>query len=132
MIVPLKVELDVSDLQKSLDFYIGKLEFEVEYTREKNKFVAITRDGIHLMLQEIGSEMMNWKTGELEYPFGRGINLTLKLSDIDKVYKNFKTEELFKDMAEHWFDKDDETKAGLREFLVQDPDGYLFRIAKNI
>jgi hypothetical protein len=35
-------------------------------------------------------------------------------------------------MSEHWFKKDNGLASGLREFLVQDPDGYLFRISESL
>lgn len=132
MKTPLKVELEVTNLEKSLAFYQEKLGFKIEYTREENKFAAIHKDGIHFMVQEIGNEMMDWKTGKLEYPFGRGVNFTLKLDDIEMLYLNFTESELSLKMEEHWFKKDNGTESGVKEFLVQDPDGYLLRISKSL
>lgn len=130
----LKIELDVTNLEKSLEFYVDLAKFEIEYTREENKFVSLVQDDIHFMLQEVGNEIMNWKTGKLEYPFGRGVNFTLKPENIDEIYSNLINTEyaLFKDIGEHWFKMDNGKESGLREFLVQDPDGYLLRFAKSL
>ena len=46
------VELDVSDLGQSLDFYVSALGFTVAVDRPERRFVYLTRDGcVDLMLQ---------------------------------------------------------------------------------
>ena len=38
-------ELSVSDIEKSIYFYIDVLGFKIEYERPENKFVFISLDG---------------------------------------------------------------------------------------
>ena len=61
-------ELVVSNLNKSLKFYVKIIGFKVEYSREK--FVFLSFQGSQIMI----SENDTWNTGKLEKPFGRGIN----------------------------------------------------------
>jgi catechol 2,3-dioxygenase-like lactoylglutathione lyase family enzyme len=44
-------ELDVSDIQKSLAFYIGMLGFRVLYERPAEGFAYLDLDGVPLMLE---------------------------------------------------------------------------------
>ena len=69
-------ELVVSNLSKSLGFYVNILGFKVEYSREK--FVFLSFQGAQIMI----SENNTWKTGKLEKPFGRGINFQIEVKDI--------------------------------------------------
>ncbi|MBW2995281.1 VOC family protein [Candidatus Woesearchaeota archaeon] len=118
-------ELSVSDFEKSLEFYI-KLGFKVEYTREKFAFLSL--EGSQIMIEEAND---TWKTGELEHPFGRGINFQIEVKDIKKILKALKEHALFREPEDHWYKVKDK-QIGCREFLVQDPDGYLLRFSENI
>ena len=70
----------------------------------------------------------NWSTGKLEYPYGRGINISMTIKDIDSMYKRVKEDniELFLDLETHEY-RVNNTISYDKEFLVQDPDGYLLR-----
>lgn len=118
-------ELSVSSIEASKDFYVNKLGFKIEYERKEDKFIYISFEGNQIMLQEINN---NWSVGLLEYPFGRGINFEMTVSNIDKFYNNVKASNitLFKDLIINKYRKDNETIIQ-KEFLIQDPDGYLLR-----
>ena len=75
-------ELSVSDINKSKEFYLS-LGFSIIYERVDDKFCFLELDGNQLMIEEVNE---NWNVGELEYPFGRGINISMEVSDIDKLY----------------------------------------------
>ncbi len=64
-------ELSVSNIDKSKKFY-SKLGFEIKYERTNDKFCFLELEDNQIMIEEINN---NWNTGELEYPFGRGINI---------------------------------------------------------
>lgn len=118
-------ELSVSSIEASKDFYVNKLGFKIEYERKEDKFIYISFEGNQIMLQEINN---NWSVGLLEYPFGRGIIFEMTVSNIDKFYNNVKASNimLFKDLIINKYRKDNETIIQ-KEFLIQDPDGYLLR-----
>lgn len=118
-------ELSVSSIEASKDFYVNKLGFKIEYERKEDKFIYISFEGNQIMLQEINN---NWSVGLLEYPFGRGINFEMTVSNVDKFYNNVKASNitLFKDLIINKYRKDNETIIQ-KEFLIQDPDGYLLR-----
>ena len=75
-------ELSVSDIERSKEFYL-KLGFEIMYERKENKFCFICLEENQIMLEENND---NWNTGEMEYPYGRGINLSMSINNIDKNY----------------------------------------------
>ena len=123
-------ELSVRDIAKSIDFYTKVLGFKVEYQREESKFAFLSFQGSQIMIEQIND---NYKTGELEYPFGRGINLQIEVSDIDKLLARLnKYNYSLKVMPkENWYRKGN-SLLGQKEFLVMDPDGYLLRFAQNL
>ena len=118
-------ELNVSSIETSKDFYVNKLGFKIEYERKEDKFIFISLKNNQIMLEEINN---NWSVGLLEYPFGRGINFEMTVSNIDKLYNKVKASNitLFKDLMISNYRKDNKTIVQ-KEFLIQDPDGYLLR-----
>ena len=118
-------ELSVSSIETSKDFYVNKLGFKIEYERKEDKFIFISFENNQIMLQEINN---NWSVGLLEYPFGRGINFEMTVSNIDELYNKVKASNitLFKDLMISNYRKDNKTIVQ-KEFLIQDPDGYLLR-----
>jgi catechol 2,3-dioxygenase-like lactoylglutathione lyase family enzyme len=123
-------ELSVSNLKSSLHFYIDILRFKIEYKRDESKFALISFQESQLMIEEIND---NWTTGKLEHPFGRGINFQIKVENIQPILDNLKGKDypIFVEPKENWYRKDD-LLLGNKEFLVQDPDGYLLRFAENL
>ena len=124
-------ELTVTNLKNSLKFYqiVG---FKIEYERPENKFVFLSLGEIQIMLQEISNED-KWDIAPLEYPFGNGINFQLEVENVDKIYKTLK-ENNYKiafEMEENWYRQDNKL-LGNKEFLVQDPDGYLIRFSEDL
>lgn len=124
-------ELDVTNLNNSLKFY-RTCGFKVEYERKEDKFVFLSLGDIQFMLQELVLDN-KWETGKLEYPFGRGINFQLEVDDVDNIYESLKDNgyKIMVEMEENWYRQDDKL-LGSKEFLVQDPDGYLFRFSEDL
>ena len=74
-----------------------------------------------------------WNTGTLETPFGRGINFQIELTDIEPMYQRLKAINypFYRDSKDVWR-KTGEVQSGQREFLIQDPDGYLLRFIQHL
>lgn len=125
-------ELSVSDFNKSLDFYTRILNFSVAYKREEEGFAYLIRGDAQLMIDEIGKGR-TWKTGAFEHPLGRGINLQIEVQSIEPLLASLKANSilLFMETEEKWYRKGD-AEVGNRQFLVQDPDGYLLRFTEDL
>ena len=117
-------ELRVSNIEKSKEFYL-KLGFKVMYERKEDKFYFLQLENNQIMIEE---DLKEWKTGELEYPFGRGINLSMEVSTVDELYRKIKEEKLtiFEELKSKEYKVGNEISYD-KEFLIQDPDGYLLR-----
>lgn len=126
-------EFDVFNLKESLHFYIDLIGFNVVYERIEDKFAFIEFENVQIMLQEINKSENKWETAKLEYPLGRGINFQIDVINIDKIYNKLKENkyDIFVDMEDHWYRKDN-VLMGCREFLVQDPNGYVLRFSKDL
>ncbi len=114
-------ELSVTDINVSKDFYV-KLGFKVMY--ERDKFYFLELDGNQIMIEEIND---NWSTGKLERPFGRGINISMSIDNIDEFYEKISKEfDIFMELKISSYNVDGVEYLD-KEFLIQDPDGYLLR-----
>ena len=124
-------ELSVSNLENSLIFYTT-LGFKVEYERPENRFVFLSMGDIQFMLQEL-SDNDKWNLAPLTYPFGNGINFQLEVDSVDKIYSKLKEQNypIAFDIEENWYRQNDKL-LGNKEFLVQDPDGYLLRFSEDL
>lgn len=124
-------EFSVTNLENSLNFY-KTAGFKIEYNRPENKFAFISFGNIQFMLQEL-SDNDKWNIWELKYPFGNGINFQLEVEDVEKIYNNFKNNNytIAFDIEENWYRQDSKI-LGNREFLIQDPDGYLLRFMQDL
>ena len=117
-------ELSVTDIEKSKEFYI-KLGFRVLYERKKDKFAFLELEGNQIMIEQIND---NWNTGKLEYPFGRGINISMSVDNIRNYYNKLidNNIKMYKDLMVNKYRVDNYEYKDI-EFLIQDPDGYLLR-----
>ena len=124
-------ELSVTNIENSLKFY-KTAGFKIEYDRPENKFVFISLGEIQFMLQEI-TDNDKWDVAPLSYPFGNGINFQLEIDNLDEIYNNLKNAnyKIAFDIEENWYRQDDKL-LGNKEFLVQDPDGYLLRFSEDL
>ncbi|WP_104432816.1 bleomycin resistance protein [Kineococcus xinjiangensis] len=125
-------ELICSDLCASLAFY-RTLGLTVLYSRPEERFAYLVRDGVDLMLEERDPSDRLHPRAELVHPYGRGINLSIDVDDVDEVHAAVAQAgyELFRPMEERWYERAEDA-VGVREFALQDPDGYLLRITQDI
>jgi catechol 2,3-dioxygenase-like lactoylglutathione lyase family enzyme len=121
-------EFDVSDLAASLRFWCDGLGFRVAYSRPEAGFAFLERDGAQVMLGTING---NWQTGTLDNPLGRGINVQIRVAAIAPLVTALEALSwpLFREPHEAAYRVGD-GQVRLRQFLVQDPDGYLLRFAE--
>jgi len=124
-------ELSVTNLSKSLEFY-KTAGFKIEYERPENKFAFISLGEIQFMLQEI-TDNDKWEVAPLTYPFGNGINFQLEVENVEQIYNNFKNNnyKITYDIEENWY-RQNNRLLGNKEFLIQDPDGYLLRFSEDL
>lgn len=125
-------ELSVSNLNESLKFYVNSIGFKIEYQRPENKFVFISYQGTQFMLQEL-EENEKWSIGELKHPYGNGVNFQIEVSNVEKIQDALKTSgyKIAFDIEENWYRQDNKL-LGNKEFLIQDPDGYLLRFSEDL
>jgi catechol 2,3-dioxygenase-like lactoylglutathione lyase family enzyme len=123
-------ELSVSNFKKSINFYVNILGFKIEYQRKNPDFAFLSFQKSQIMLQEINDI---WNTAKLEKPFGRGINFQIEVKKIQPILNNLKKNNypIFMEPKENWYKKDNQF-LGNKEFLVQDPNGYLLRFFEDL
>jgi uncharacterized glyoxalase superfamily protein PhnB len=142
MLVP---ELDVSALATSLRFYAEVLEFRTLFERSAERFAYLERDGVELMIQEAAGPGRRFRTAPLEHPFGRGVNFQLRVEDVDGLHARAVAAgvEIVVPIEERWYGVDvaqrggrweveGPTEAGNRQFVLADPDGYLWRPFRDL
>ena len=142
MVVP---EIDVTDLSTSLRFYCEVLGFRVLFERSAERFAYLERSGVDLMVQEAAGPGRRFRTADLEPPFGRGVNFQLRVDDVDEVHARAVASgaHVVVPMEERWYRGDvatsggrwpltGPTEAGNRQFVVADPDGYLWRPFRDL
>ncbi len=119
-------ELTVSDIEKTKEFYIDILGFKIEFERPEDKFIFLSLGGAQMMFEEYHEK--GWNVAGLEYPYGRGINFEIGVSDIDKLYSKVLEAgiEPYRALKTNvYMVGEEETKQ--KEFLIMDYDGYLLR-----
>ena len=123
-------ELLVSDFATSREFYVKVIGFSVAYERPAERFAYLDLGGAELMIEQ---ETDFWLTAKREKPYGRGINLQIEVGDLDGILARLRAAgvPLFRPVEEAWY-RAGATYAGNRQFLVQDPDGYLLRFFQDL
>ena len=142
MLVP---ELDVSAIEVSLRFYAEVLEFRTLFERTAERFAYLERDGVELMIQEAAGPGRRFRTAPLELPCGRGVNFQLVVDDVDAVHARAVAAEadIIVPIEERWYRFDvaerggrwattGPTETGNRQFVLADPDGYLWRPYRDL
>jgi len=80
---PLILELQVSDVARSLGFYRDGLRFELLFSREEEGFHCLGKEGAQLMLSafRVGSLCHGGPGVRL----GEGMNLAFRVADLEKA-----------------------------------------------
>lgn len=124
-------ELLVTDLDRSIAFWCDLCGFTISYARPDELFAYIVLGSAHIMLEQIGVGR-NWVTGPLQRPLGRGANFQVTVLDSGALATRLHDAgvELFMQLETKWY-RVGEEEAGVQQFLVQDPDGYLIRFQSS-
>ena len=74
-----------------------------------------------------------WTTAPRERPYGRGVNLQIEVDALAPILARLQEAgiTLFRPVEEAWYRSGDRY-SGNRQFLVQDPDGYLLRMFEDL
>lgn len=117
-------ELSVSNIGISKRFY-ENLGFNIVYERLENKFCFMQLENNQIMIEENNG---NWNVGKMEYPYGNGINISMYVENVESLYRTLKHKKVkfFFDLQVNEY-RVDKTVFQDKEFLLQDPDGYLLR-----
>ncbi|MEK1907633.1 MAG: VOC family protein, partial [Pseudomonas sp.] len=129
---PLTPELNVRCIKRSLQFYTELLGFSVCFERPEDGFATITLGGATLMLEQVedlSPQDDPWITGKLAYPFGRGINFQITVTNLDEIYSHLREEKYPIQLPlEQKSYRVGEKFVSVRQFMIMDPDGYLLRL----
>ncbi|KAB1652230.1 VOC family protein [Pseudoclavibacter chungangensis] len=126
-------ELLVGDRSTSLAFWCDLCGFRIDYERPEEGFAYLTLGSAHIMIEQAGIGR-NWITGPLERPLGRGINVQIGVRSLDPIVVALERADhaLFMAPETTWYRVGPGTDAGVRQFLVTDPDGYLIRFQESL
>ncbi|MFP3496716.1 VOC family protein [Pseudomonas sp. SIMBA_059] len=126
-------ELMVTNLDSSLGFWVSRLGFKVAYQRPEDGFAYLDLNGAQVMLEQVDSNAGQWLTAPLTKPFGRGINLQIDVEAVAPIIQKLDTAgcPLYRACKDTWY-RADNVEVGQREFIVQDPDGYLVRLVERL
>lgn len=125
-------EFYVTDIAASRHFYVEILGFEVLFERPEEGFLYLAREDAELMLDAV-DQGRSWITGPMTPPFGRGVNLQIWTADVTALYRRVQEAdtEVYLELEEKWY-RIGKAYGGNRQFIVQDPDGYLLRFAQDL
>ncbi len=125
-------ELLVESLATSLGFWRDICGFCVLYDRPAEGFAYIGLGNAHVMLEQVGIGR-NWITAPLTRPLGRGVNLQISVPSTTTLLGGIRDAgwPLFMEPESRWYATAD-GDAGVDQFLVQDPDGYLIRFQSSL
>lgn len=124
-------ELVVSDFATSLRFYTEGIGFTILWVRQEPDFAYLDFAGAQLMLEAWQED--GWNVGVLARPYGRGINMQIECADAQGLRDRLVAQgySLYRDLQDSWYAIAGGL-AGQRQFLIQDPDGYLLRFAEPL
>lgn len=124
-------ELHCSDIEVSLRFYTQTLGFSILFSRPEERFAYLEREGSQIMIEQpVGRTFV---AAELEHPSGRGVNLMIEVTEVDKLYSSVNLAEapIFLAIEDKWYEAEG-IFLGNRQFVVMDPDGYLLRFFQDL
>jgi catechol 2,3-dioxygenase-like lactoylglutathione lyase family enzyme len=126
-------ELLVSNLALSLGFWRDLCGFAVVYDRPAEGFACLERGGAEVMLEDVTVPGRRWITGPLEKPFGRGINFEIAVEDAAGLAARIAAAgwPVYLPLEEKTY-RTGATSVTVRQFAVQDPDGYLLRFSQRL
>jgi uncharacterized glyoxalase superfamily protein PhnB len=135
---PLTPEFACRNIDVSLPFYTEILGFKILYQREEEGFAMLDYQDAHLMLDEIrptqiDNSKRSWLVGSIDHTLGCGINLQIMSNEVEALYHRVQQSgaRVFLPIEEKWY-RSGNIELGQRQFIVQDPDGYMLRFAQDL
>lgn len=124
-------ELGITDIDASLRFWCGLCGFAVLWERPEEGFACIERDGARLMLDRLAGTR-SWLAAPAERPFGRGMHLEIAVASLAPLLHALEGAgwPFFLPLEEKTYRVGDGA-VRVRQFIVQDPDGYLVRFSER-
>lgn len=124
-------ELICSDLARSLRFYTEVAGFRLLYERREERFAFLDREGAQLMLEQPTGRA--FLAGELSHPYGRGMNLQIEVGDVEALHARVAASgtRIHLPLEDEWYRRGD-AELGNRQFVAEDPDGYLLRFFQDL
>lgn len=127
-------ELYVSDLGQSLKFYVQAVGFCVRYDRPEERFAFLDLGDAELMLEQPTNHKRTWLLGELSFRFGRGVNFSITVPDVQATYIRMQQQHpawIVVPLEDRWY-RQEQAEVGNRQFVTRDPDGYLLRLVQDL
>jgi catechol 2,3-dioxygenase-like lactoylglutathione lyase family enzyme len=124
-------EMMVADYSAAFAFWTDVLGLAPSFIRPEQKLAHLVhKDGAQVMIYERDGD---WEVAPMEPPFGRGVVVQVFVMDAAAVAARVAAQSwpFYIPLREKWRDWGDRM-GGQREFLVQDPDGYLVMVAERI
>ena len=122
-------ELYCENIEITKKFYVEVFGFQIKYERVAEQFVYFTLDDVDIMAEGLNGTGRRWSTGKIEKPFCRGVNFQWDVNEIDALYSRVKVtvpNSIYLEMETKEYRCADKIIIQ-KQFIVQDPDGYLFR-----
>ena len=121
-------EFEVFDFEASLRFWSDLIGFRFMFGRKG--FAYLSRGSADIMIAQVSG---HWQTAPLEAPLGRGVNFKFFVEDVEALADRITAAgwPFFQPLHEAWYGADG-IERGYRQFLIQDPNGYLLRFARKL
>jgi catechol 2,3-dioxygenase-like lactoylglutathione lyase family enzyme len=127
-------EFTVTDVAQSVRFYVDVLGFAVLYERPEERFAYLVRGRAHLMLEQHGGR--SYHSAPMEHPYGRGMHLQIEVAEVGGVIALWEAVQasgaaIVLPLEDRWYRRKDH-EVGNRQFVTQDPDGYVLRFFESL
>lgn len=128
-------EFAVTDIERSLRFYLDVLGFSILYDRPEERFAYLVRRvgdrEAHLMLEQHGGRSFHAAT--MEHPYGRGSHLQIEVGEVAPLWAAVRDSgaPVVLPLEDRWYRRGDR-EVGNRQFVTQDPDGYVLRFFESL
>ncbi|GAD80431.1 bleomycin resistance protein [Vibrio ezurae] len=127
-------ELYCFDMSISKSYFINVLGFSIKYERPAEDFAYLTLEGVDVMLEGIQGNSRKWISESLDFPLGRGVNFQWDVTDIESLYRNVRSksaDSIYLSMEAKGYQCGNAIITQ-KQFIVQTPDGYLFRFCQDV
>ncbi len=128
-------EFAVTEIERSVRFYVDVLGFSVLYDRPEERFAYLVRRvderEAHLMLEEHGGR--SFHAAAMEHPYGRGAHLQIEVDEVAPLWAAVQASgaPVVLALEDRWYRRGD-GEVGNRQFVTQDPDGYVLRFFESL